>query len=1266
LQSVKIIEINAREYIVLKSTDGRMAGYGFTVPSDAFIGYCAGIKKVTGVDPISILANMFTERKLGTFLDADNQEFGSTAFKMPLEFPYELFFGNYNTTKAISEARLKDSDDVEYISEWHDQCHEQPNYTSDLYNEMTVPEGLRIAQFLKDGTHPLATFYAYRLNKSNPDAITKDWKFTSTSKNYYVSNGNLQSPDALHVFDQEVGHDDLWSNGDIDSEASIATKVDLPLSVLQLFCSMGHLREVQRNVIMQQPHWNNRSVHEKKRVSRDGLFGVVSRLKKKELSFNANSIVLHPYQAMSTLENEYSEEENGYVSVLSFLDHQELQQKNRRAGNLKASRINKAFERCFDVPLTDVFDYAFVKKFHDKYPGILACIMMADFAFFMAVVYHNLDIVDEWISLHKHIFKKAFPGMWTEFAKFNRRQLPHIIYECIVAFQSLHSSRNALIDGAGRCTIWRLAYQMVDVVTSTYLQRHPDLESMAVNFTTYIMVGQANNTWGEKYALRMGTFSMKVQSWNEQVQKRNLSDLLKDFVHAMREFQASNQELFYLWELEKLQPYNSLDASKAYVAQFLQMVHFIAEKILDLSYDKWPDLYEWVKKEVSFRSSSSLTGGLYNKLAGQADTRSADVFTAIQEYLNTLEKIDERKQFNDQRRKRTVFRNDHLKPKKTSKNQPVGLPRVEDKVISDAVTVTEFDVVLFYTDALLAKLTCGIASVGKSDKGTWQSLNVLIALIGPCATVPEKILNRFGFEHPFETLSQFCSSWGHPACDKFDNTFFRVKKGPQHANSPWKRCSRVTFPSKDTQIPDRGFMDGAIQSSSSSTDLDKLFGQNLHYSVWLPQQLLLAMMLHVWHSNSPSANKTNKRLDNYVISRQGPLVYSSVLQMYNTYGMHLPLDASLRELAPTIFRLLTTNPFQDASIGGIFKKVYGNANPFASNLTEFILILTVVAGWQNLKKLSGVTKVAKKKKPKKIKAESNKGDNEESIDLSVDNSCPIEFGFFPPVMNKNNTNGQSKFIGLQGAPTTAWWSTPQNEKKELFVNFLVSRFRMECWEEDYWCDIKHLPLILYPNRVKREDASAGTDLNDIPEITEQCLRDLDAKVKCLYRRKEHWGRLFQDGDIFQLYYKKGSAEFFNLATEYHVKYPHESERGKKGAAKNDDTNDDDDDDGTTRYLDLEPYKGVTFSRKECQLLAEIKTKEVPDELINRFEQIAKTLFAASVQMQMFRRLAEKKIDFATSDMGKVKFQQPFFDQIERNLKRVKSKLIAGLIQICAT
>jgi hypothetical protein len=156
-------------------------------------------------------------------------------------------------------------------------------------------------------------------------------------------------------------------------------------------------------------------------------------------------------------------------------------------------------------------------------------------------------------------------------------------------------------------------------------------------------------------------------------------------------------------------------------------------------------------------------------------------------------------------------------------------------------------------------------------------------------------------------------------------------------------------------------------------------------------------------------------------------------------------------------------------------------------------------------------------------------------------------------MNKKSTDGKSKFIGLQGAPTTAWWSTPQNKKKELFVNFLVSRFRMECWAEDYWCDIKHLPLILYPNRVKREDESAGTNLNDIPEITEQCLRDLDAKVKCLYRRKEHWGRLFQDGKIFQLYYKKGSAEFFNLATEYHVKYPHKSERGKKKAAKNDET-----------------------------------------------------------------------------------------------------------------
>jgi hypothetical protein len=55
-------------------------------------------------------------------------------------------------------------------------------------------------------------------------------------------------------------------------------------------------------------------------------------------------------------------------------------------------------------------------------------------------------------------------------------------------------------------------------------------------------------------------------------------------------------------------------------------------------------------------------------------------------------------------------------------------------------------------------------------------------------------------------------------------------------------------------------------------------------------------------------------------------------------------------------------------------------------------------------------------------------------------------------------------------------------------------------------------------------------------------------------------------------------------------------------------------------------------------------------LINRFEKTAKTLFAASVQMQMFRRFAEKKIDFATGNMGKVKFQQSFFDQIDDRFK----------------
>ena len=188
-----------------------------------------------------------------------------------------------------------------------------------------------------------------------------------------------------------------------------------------------------------------------------------------------------------------------------------------------------------------------------KVPGFWVSMFIADFALIVGSMFNQLSSTDDWLCCHNYFVKRACPGMYTVLADVWVCLLPHIIYESIVAFQSLHNIRLACIDGAGRFAIWRLAYQQRDLSLDSmrsYLSQEPRYDIMAASFATYVMVGYANNEWCENYPSCLKTFSAKVQLWNQRVSQRSFGDFIHDFAMAIRSFQAEKPELFYFWEIE--------------------------------------------------------------------------------------------------------------------------------------------------------------------------------------------------------------------------------------------------------------------------------------------------------------------------------------------------------------------------------------------------------------------------------------------------------------------------------------------------------------------------------------------------------------------------------------------------------------------------------------------------------------------------------------------------------------------------------------------
>jgi hypothetical protein len=125
---------------------------------------------------------------------------------------------------------------------------------------------------------------------------------------------------------------------------------------LQLFVSMGYDSQNEENILMQQPDWNNRSVHESQRLNRSGLFGVVAGLKEADSGVNANSVVVHPYTVVNVNRNEYDRRDNGLVSVMSVTENRTHELPCQKGVPTTPDEVNEAFRACFGVYLTDILE----------------------------------------------------------------------------------------------------------------------------------------------------------------------------------------------------------------------------------------------------------------------------------------------------------------------------------------------------------------------------------------------------------------------------------------------------------------------------------------------------------------------------------------------------------------------------------------------------------------------------------------------------------------------------------------------------------------------------------------------------------------------------------------------------------------------------------------------------------------------------------------------------------------------------------------------
>jgi hypothetical protein len=271
-----------------------------------------------------------------------------------------------------------------------------------------------------------------------------------------------------------------------------------------------------------------------------------------------------------------------------------------------------------------------------------------------------------------------------------------------------------------------------------------------------------------------------------------------------------------------------------------------------------------------------------------------------------------------------------------------------------------------------ADLEVGYILCSKLNVKRSRAVVVLLSLVGMCLTVPPKALEPYNMTHPVEALDKFFSNPGCANTGLYGSCMVEVPQegSPQLAQRILGEVSEVfgshfVFPKQD-ELPPNLFHN--LPSVDSVMD-------SLQYNVQLVMQVLISTAMFSIREAVPKATET------FVFCRHAPFILSSVVQMYNHFGLQIPIEKAVQTHAPQLFHLLTTDPFQEImdksgkkTADKLQKQMQTQVEnnfpnkPYITNYFECCLILGHLACWQKLACREGVaTKKLKMMRTKTVR-----------------------------------------------------------------------------------------------------------------------------------------------------------------------------------------------------------------------------------------------------------------------------------------------------------
>jgi hypothetical protein len=357
---------------------------------------------------------------------------------------------------------------------------------------------------------------------------------------------------------------------------------------------------------------------------------------------------------------------------------------------------------------------------------------------------------------------------------------------------------------------------------------------------------------------------------------------------------------------------------------------------------------------------------------------------------------------------------------------------------------------------------------------------VLLSFVGMCVTASPADFEDWGMKHPSDSLDKFISAGGVRCEEQFNNSLFRVSSQAPDKEFDYKKAKEVqhifTFP-KPADLP--------VNLLPNPQDIMSVFN-NLHYNVHVPMQILVATMMCCVKAD------VNKASEHYLITRHAPLIYSSVLDAYNIFGLQIPLQTAVKLNAPDIYNLLSSDPF--ASLQKELAEKYSStvekqfpSVPYASNHTEWFLVCCVVGAFEKLAKQGVKKKDLKKSEEDGSEEKEDEDEEEEDDDKNKFDPPLIEFGFnYGCIKNtktkkKNDAESQEgagkqkttgkNFFGNRMQPLTAFFKQKLDvrmNQTKAFFHSLPWMFTLSCWkrkgEATVWADVSLLCCILMPDR----------------------------------------------------------------------------------------------------------------------------------------------------------------------------------------------------------